>query len=386
MSDHLEAAQALLPALRERVDEARKNRRLPDRTIQDLLDTGILRMLQPTRWGGGETSPLDFFTVQHTLASACPATAWVLGVVGVHAWQLALFDERAQQEVWGEDPTSLISSSYAPVGKVTRVDGGFRISGRWSFSSGSDHCQWVFVGGFAPTPEGSPPDMRTFLVPRSDYRIDDVWHTTALQGTGSNDVVIEDAFVPEHRTHRLFDGFKCDSPGNAVNPGPIYRLPFGQVFVRSVSTTAIGILAGALAVFTDNARTRFATSDGSRVMEDPHTQEVLARAATVLDEVKLVLERDCRVQLSLVEAGERIPLDLRVRHRFNSSHAVVRCVEQVDVLMNTSGGRALFQSHPLNRYFQDAQAARAHYANNPAKPARNLGWTLLGQKTRDFFL
>jgi 3-hydroxy-9,10-secoandrosta-1,3,5(10)-triene-9,17-dione monooxygenase len=386
MSVYLERAQALLPRLAERVDEARSLRRLPDATVQDLQDSGILRMLQPARWGGGECTPLEFFTVQHTLASVSPATAWVLGVVGVHAWQLALFDEQAQQDVWGDDPSTLISSSYAPVGKVTRVDGGFRLSGRWSFSSGSDHCQWVFVGGFAPTEKGSPPDMRTFLVPRSDYQVVDVWHTTALQATGSNDVVVDDVFVPEHRTHRLFDGFKCDSPGNAGNPGATFRLPFGQVFVRSVSTTAIGILAGALGVFTDNARSKFATSDGSRVMEDPHTQEVLARAATVLDEVLLVLARDCDVQLAMARAGERIPLDLRVQHRFNSANAVVRCVEQVDVLMNTSGGRALYKDHPLNRFFQDAQAARAHYANNPAKPARNLGWMMLGQKTRDFFL
>ncbi len=386
MSAYLDRAHSLLPRLAERVDEARTLRRLPGATIQDLQETGILRMLQPARWGGGECTPLAFFTVQHTLGTVSPATAWVLGVVGVHAWQLALFDDRAQQEVWGDDPSTLISSSYAPVGKVTPVDGGFRLSGRWSFSSGSDHCQWVFVGGFAPTPQGAPPDMRTFLVPRSDYAIVDVWQTTGLQATGSNDVVIDDVFVPEHRTHRLFDGFKCDSPGNAVNPGPTYRLPFGQVFVRSVSTTAIGILEGALGVFKASARNKFATSDGARVMEDPHTQEVLARASTVLDEVKLVLARDCEEQLAMARAGDRIPLDLRVRHRFHSSRAVVRCVEQVDVLMNTSGGRALFQDHPLNRYFQDAQAARAHYANNPAKPARNLGWVMLGQKTRDFFL
>lgn len=386
MSSPLDAARALLPTLADRVDQARALRRLPDETIADLQSTGILRMLQPARWGGGECTPLEFFTVQHTLGSVSPATAWVLGVVGVHAWQLALFPEEAQQEVWGDDPSTLISSSYAPVGRVTRVDGGFRLSGRWSFSSGSDHCQWVFVGGFAPTDPAAPPDMRTFLVPRTDYQVVDTWNTTGLQGTGSNDVVIDDVFVPEHRTHRMIDGFKCDSPGNATNPGATYRLPFGQVFVRSVSTTAIGILEGALGVFTDGARRKVATSDGSKVSEDPHTQEVLARAETVLDEVKLVLARDCDVQLAMTRAGERIPIDLRVRHRFNSANAVARCTDQVDVLMATSGGRALFHQHPLNRYFQDAQGARAHYANNPAKPARNLGWVMLGQKTRDFFL
>src|SRR5262249_38516935 len=177
--------------------------------------------------------------VQMTIAAACPSSAWVLGVVAVHGWQLALFPPQAQEDVWGRDREALISSSNAPTGKVIRVEGGFRISGRWSFSSGCDHCHWVFLGGFAPTAPGEKPDMRTFLLPRSDYRIDDNWHVAGLKGTGSKDIVVEDAFVPEHRTHRLIDGYLLKSPGHALNPAPLYRLPFGQIFVRSVSTSAI---------------------------------------------------------------------------------------------------------------------------------------------------
>ncbi|MCA9627503.1 MAG: hypothetical protein KC766_07550, partial [Myxococcales bacterium] len=250
-------AQELLPALRSRVGEADELRRLPDATIADLKRLGFFRMLQPARWGGFELDPQYFFESQWTIASACPSTAWVLGVVAVHSWQLALFPLEAQEEVWGKDTDVLISSSYAPTGKVQKVDGGYEITGRWSFSSGCDHCDWVFLGGFVPT-ESGPPDMRTFLLPKRDYVIEDNWHTMGLRGTGSKDVVVDGAFVPEHRTHKFSDGFKQKSPGNELNPAPLFKLPFGQIFVRSVSTSAIGMAQGALNAFLEVARGRIA--------------------------------------------------------------------------------------------------------------------------------
>src|SRR5262249_55920358 len=154
-----------------------------------------------------------------------------------------------------------------------------------------DHCQWVFLGGFVPTEAGRPPDMRTFLVPRADYCIDDNWHVVGLKATGSKDIVVENAFVPEHRTHKLIDGFKCKSPGNEINPSPLYRIPFGQLFVRSVSTSAIGAAQGALDLFRENAAARVAAADGAKVAEDAATQLVCARAATAIDEARLVLHR-----------------------------------------------------------------------------------------------
>jgi 3-hydroxy-9,10-secoandrosta-1,3,5(10)-triene-9,17-dione monooxygenase len=168
------SARQLGPALIERLSRADELRRLPDETVADFEQAGFFRILQPKRWGGLELDPQTFFQVQIEIARACASSAWVLGVVGAHAWQLALFDERAQAEVWGDDSNALISSSYAPTGTVESVPGGYELSGRWSFSSGCDHCQWVFLGGFAPaSPEAKAPDMRTFLLPRSDYRIED---------------------------------------------------------------------------------------------------------------------------------------------------------------------------------------------------------------------
>ena len=385
--DFVARARELAPILAKRGAEADSLRRLPDATIEDFREAGFFRMLQPSRWGGREVDPRTFFDTQMTIAAGCPSSAWVLGVVAVHAWQLALFDSKAQEDVWGKDSDVLISSSYAPTGKVERVEGGYRIRGRWSFSSGCDHCQWVFLGGFVPPAgDAKAPDMRTFLVPRSDYVIDDNWHVAGLKGTGSKDIVIESAFVPEHRTHRLIDGYKRNSPGNAVNTAPLYRLPFGQIFVRSVSTSAIGMAQGMLDAYRDVASKRIAASDASKVAEDPTTQVVCAEASAAIDEVKLVLYRNFEEMMARVRAGEDIAIDRRVRFRYDSAMAVVKCAEAIDKLFSASGGRAIFLNSPLLRYFLDVHAARAHYANNPDKPGRNFGGVALGMKNVDYFI
>lgn len=374
----------LTQRLSERIDETADLRRLPDASIQDMKDAGVFRVLQPARWGGQEATPNTFFDTQRAIARACASHGWVYGVVGVHAWQLALFPLEAQEEVWGDDPDTLISSSYAPTGKVEKVDGGYRLTGRWSFSSGCDHCDWVFVGGFAPS--DGPPDMRTFLVPRRDYTIDDTWHTFALRGTGSKDVVMDSVFVPEHRTHKFSDGFRCKSPGNAHNPAPLYRLPFGQIFVRSVSTTALGITEAALAFYRSVTGTKVGASDGSKAAEDPLAQMTCTRAATAIDRNLLVLTRNMNELMDAAEQGEVLSVERRAAMRWDSAQAVEASVDAVDRMFTACGGRALFTNSPMYRWFCDVHGARAHYANRPEGPGRNYGRVLLGNKTRDWFI
>lgn len=382
----LERAERLSAEFAARAVETNKLRRLPDENVRAMQEAGFFRILQPSRYGGYEHDPQVFFDVQMTIAKGCPSSAWVLGVVAVHAWQLALFDPQAQEDVWGEDSSVLISSSYAPVGKIARAEGGWIVNGRWSFSSGSDHCDWVFLGGFCPVEEGQRPDMRTFLIPKGDYRIEDTWHTSGLQGTGSNDVVVEDAFVPEHRTHRFNDGYRCASPGNEVNSAPLYRIPFGQIFVRSVSTTAIGIAQGALDTYVSTTRARIATADGSKAADDPSRQIVVAQSAATIDALKLVIRRNFDEMMDYARRGEKIPVEKRVEWRYHSSDVVPKCIEVVDNLMDQSGGRAIFLNNPINRYFQDIHAARAHYANNPDSPGRNFGRVALGMRNKDYFI
>src|SRR6201986_5454459 len=181
----------LLPVLRQRAQEAEDARSFPAESVKALEETGFFRLLQPKTAGGLEAGPVTFFTAVRLIASACGSTGWVASVVGVHPWQLALFPTEAQDDVWGADPATRMSSSYAPTGKAKLVKGGgggYQLNGRWSFSSGCDHASWVLLGGIVTDDEGTPVDFCTFLLPASDYTIDDVWDTVGLGGTGSNDI------------------------------------------------------------------------------------------------------------------------------------------------------------------------------------------------------
>ena len=191
-------ARAMIPALKERARQCTADRNVPAETIAEMQAAGFFRVLQPKRLGGYEMHPNVFFAVQKLLAEGCMSTGWVYGVLGCHPYELALFDDKAQQEVWGDDPSMLVSSTYQPVGKVEHADGGFYLSGHWGFSSGSLHCGWVLLGALVFPEDGEgPPDMRTFLLPREDYKIDpESWQVFGLQGTGSHDITVDRVFVP----------------------------------------------------------------------------------------------------------------------------------------------------------------------------------------------
>ena len=380
-------ARELVPVLRERAAHAAQLGQLPEETLRDFHEAGFFRILQPARWQGYELQPRDFFEVQMTLAEGCMSSAWVLGVVAIHNWQLALFDDRAAEDVWGQDSSVLISSSYMPVGKVERVEGGFRLSGRWGFSSGSKHCQWAFLGALVPPQEaGGAPDYRTFLVPRSDYQIIDNWNVMGLEATGSHDIQVSDAFVPEYRTHRAADGFMQYSPGNAVNSAPLFRLPFGQIFVRAVSSSAIGALQGAIDLFVEHNRSRVGVNDGRKMLQDPAAQTALANAMVCVDECRTVLLRNFDFMLKAAEAGDALAMQTRVKMRYDSALVADKCAKAVAELMFNSGASTIFRSHAINRAFRDIHTGRAHVANNPAKYAWNLGGVSMGQDSSDFFL
>ena len=384
---YLRGVRQLSQAIRGRAAECESLRRLPDETLETFQRSGLLRALQPRRWGGFELSPLTFFDAVAEVAAACPSSAWFLSVVGIHNWQLGLFPEQAQRDVWGKDTSVLISSSYAPTGKVERVDGGFRLSGRWSFSSGCDHCQWVFLGGVAPS-DGPTPDMRTVLLPRSDYRIIDNWHVAGLAGTGSKDIVVEGAFVPEHRTHRFLDAYNFQNPGQAVNTGPLFRLPFGCLFAFCIAVPAIGAARGALDAYRSYMQAKVAAYDGSKVADDPFAQRRLSEAALEIAAAEADLHDTWAAMCAQAEAGDTIPLSARARARWSAANIVLRGVRAVDLLFEASGGRALFLDNPMQRYFRDVHAMRAHALNNPDKASQVFGYAELhpGGTPPEFFL
>ena len=383
----VERARELVPVLRSRAEETCALGQLPEATIADFHKAGFFKIMQPKRYGGYEMNPHTFFEVQMILAEGCMSSAWVLGVVSIHNWQMGMFDVRAQDDVWGQDPTVLVSSSYMPVGKVTPVEGGYRLSGKWGFSSGSKHCKWAFLGAMVPPAQaGEAPDYRTFLVPIGDYRIVDNWDVTGLQGTGSHDIVVEDAFVPEHRTHRAMDGFAGTSPGCKVNTNPVFTLPFGQVFTRAVSSSSIGALQGALDAYVEVNLARVGLNDGKRAALDPIGQYTVAEARAVIDECKLVMFRNFDRMVEAANGGEPLTMDERIKMRFDAAVVPEKCVRLVNELFYGCGAQAIFRTHPINRFMQDINTGRTHVANNPGKFGRNLGATMMGQPNEDFFL
>jgi 3-hydroxy-9,10-secoandrosta-1,3,5(10)-triene-9,17-dione monooxygenase len=381
---YLERARALLPSIRERAAHTEQLRRLPDETFKDFQEAGLFRALQPKRYAGYELDPGTFYQAVIEVGTVCGSSAWILGVVGVHNWQLALFPQQAQDDVWGEDTSTQLSTSLAPTGTVERVDGGYRLSGRWSFSSGCDFCQWAILGGLvAPPYEKAAPERLAFLVPRRDYSIDDNWHVIGLCGTGSKDIVVEAAFVPEYRTFSYREAFEIRSPGLAIHEAPLYRLPFGCIFPYGIASPAIGVALGALHHFRDEAKTRVWTRDGARVAEDGFVQFRLAEAAAEVNAGRDRLLRCFADMMQLARSGQEIPLEHRARYRWEAAHAVAWSVHAVDRLFEASGGRAIFLNNPIQRAWRDVHAMRAHAGNNPEKAAAIFGRSEFGLPPQD---
>ncbi|MER5712689.1 3-hydroxy-9,10-secoandrosta-1,3,5(10)-triene-9,17-dione monooxygenase oxygenase subunit [Streptomyces sp. NPDC042898] len=382
--DVLAAIRDLAPGLRERAAEAEALRRVPDASIKEIEDTGFFQLLQPRAFGGRAADPLVFYSAVKEIAKACGSTGWVASVVGVHPWHVALYDPRAQEEVWGQDPKARIASSYAPTGKATAVAGGFRLSGRWHFSSGCDHVQWALLGCLVPDAEGNPVDMRTFLIPRSDYRVDDVWDTVGLRGSGSNDVVVEDVFVPDHRALSFGPVTALKVPGHELNQEPLYRLPYAGVFTTTITTPIVGIAEGAYDSYTEATRQRFRISYGQKVAEDPFAQVRIARAASDIDASWLQITRNIGEMYALAQRGEELPMELRTRTRRDQVLATERCVAAVDLLMENAGGNAMRTGPgPVQRAWRDAHTGRGHAANDPERALVMYGQCALGIDIHD---
>jgi 3-hydroxy-9,10-secoandrosta-1,3,5(10)-triene-9,17-dione monooxygenase len=355
--DLLDKARALAPILRERAFAAEQARRIPDETIADLKAAGLFRILQPAIYGGYECDPQVFMDVSMILGAACPSTGWVYAVVGVHNWQLALMPKQAQDDVWGVDQDTLISSSYTPRGQVEIVDGGYRLSGRWSFSSGSDHAQWAILGGAATEPDGKVRRL-CFLLPRTDYVVDDVWNVIGLKATGSNDVVVDNAFVPEYRTHPF-------TSGSVTSDAPGYLLPFGNVFTFGITAPLIGAAQGALDEHIAWTRDRVRITRGSRVAEEPFSQARVAEAASDIDAARLQMTRDLEDMMVLARDGKEIPVDLRARGRLDQVRATQLAASAVDRVFTNSGGRVLHEQNPIQRAWRDIHAGSLHNSNVP---------------------
>lgn len=382
----LQRARDMVPRLLARASDAEQAGMVPVETVREMNEAGLFRVLQPKRWGGFELDPRVFYRVQMTLAEGCMSTAWIYGVIGVHNWQLPLFPEQAQQDVWREDASVLIASTYMPTGKAEVIEGGYRFSGRWSFSSGVEHCKWIFLGGLLPRRDGAEGmEHTTFLLPRSDFRVEHNWDVLGLRATGSHDIVVEDVFVPAHRTQRTNDHSDEGCPGRALNPGWLYRIPFTQVFQRAVSSACIGALDGAVTHFRARAAAHVG-KHGAKTAEDVNAQQAVAEAMMATDQLKLILFRNYARIVACARTGTRMPVEERLMQRAQAAQVPKLCAQHASELMRACAASGTYRTNPIERIFRDLHQARGHIANNTDTYARAAGAVLLGLPNADPFV
>jgi 3-hydroxy-9,10-secoandrosta-1,3,5(10)-triene-9,17-dione monooxygenase len=377
-------ARALIPVLARRSLEQKQRRGILAETIAEMHAAGFFRVLQPRRWGGYEMDLGTFYDIEIALGAGDMSSGWTYGVLGVVSWFLGVMDDRSGQEVWGHDTTTLICSSTMPAGKATPVDGGYRLTGHWRYASGCEHCGWALLGGMVHA-ENAAPDWRFFLVPRRDYQTVDAWQVSGLQGTGSIDVSLDDVFVPAYRTQRLQDNFLLRGAGQKLNTSSLYRLPFGQIFVRGVSTAGIGALQAMLAALIDFSRDRISRA-GGRSAENPFVQLLCAETAAAIDEMRATLHRNFAMLHDYARRGETPPLELRLQYKFQSSAVIERCTLLASRIFKASGAAGLSDELPFGRILADLLAARQHISNQYDYYGSNWGAAMFGLESKDLLL
>ncbi|MFL6797445.1 MAG: hypothetical protein ACJ8F3_08530 [Xanthobacteraceae bacterium] len=376
--------RALIPALAARSLAGRRVRRIPDETIADMRHAGLFRVLQPKRWHGYEMDLNTFYEVELALAEGDMSTGWIYGVSGVHPWFMALLDDRAAQEVWGADSSALICSSLMPVGKAIPVEGGYRLSGHWRYASACDHCDWALLGGIV-TAADEAPHGRIFLLPRRDYRTLDTWHVSGLQATGSWDIIVDDVLVPVYRTQSTLDNFRLMGAGQAVNTSSLYRLPFGQIFVRGISTAALGALQGMLTALLSYGQTRN-TRAGGRSSENPFVQLLCAEAASAIDEMRSILHRNFASLHAYAERSETPTVEERLRYKFQSTTVTERCTLLAARIFKATGAAGLSVEFPFGGILADLTAGRQHISNQYEYVGSSWGSVMFGRDNKDLML
>lgn len=258
------------------------------------------------------------------------------------------------------------------MGRATATDGGYRLSGKWSFSSGSAYASGCMVGALIMGADGTPQDYVSMLVPAADYTIDDVWHTVGLRGTGSNDIVVDDVFVPHHRVLSVNDSFNCDTPGSKVNTNPMYRLPLFSIMTTTIASPLIGMAEGAYAEHVEHQRGRVRVFEGTQVKDDPFAKLRIAKAASEIDASWLQMMRNIEAVEAAAQEGA-VPMELRATLRRDQVRAAERAIDAVDRVFESSGASAIALSHPIQRFWRDAHAARVHVANDPESALKLFG-------------
>lgn len=362
-------------------ETADRNRRLSDELVADLAHSGLIGLLQPRRWGGLEVSFPDFVRVSEVLATYDVATSWVQVLLGCHHWWGALVDLPMQQELWGDNPHRLFADVFAPMGKLEHTADGLRLSGRWMFASGVHWSDFVALGANgALTPDGEPEYLMLF-VPKGDFRIVDDWDTVGLRGTGSSSVEVAGAIVPPHRVVRMGHMVASGTaPGQTINPGPIYQVPFVAGLSIALAPTSVGGAQGMLSAFTERMRSRTPLFSADRQDALVSSQLLLADNAVRVDAMQQLMYRyaDALQAFGRGEGSLDAP-ELRVRSFAWRAWLARQARELATELFTHTGATAIYGGNALQRRWRDLHAMAQHLVINHETASRAFGRYLAGQ-------
>jgi alkylation response protein AidB-like acyl-CoA dehydrogenase len=353
----LTISDEFVASLAERAAEAEDLRRLPDATIADFRASGMGRLLLPARYGG-EQAPLPaILDPVRRMAHGCASSAWTLGFYILHNWMLALFGEQAQDEVFADGPV-LCPAPLAPTGRGVPVDGGVRLSGRWSWATGIMAADWVMVGALCGPDDARYPALA--LLPVEDIAVEDVWHTDGMRGTGSHDVVVHDTTVPEHRLVKLTDVYAGTAPGAGLHDGTAYRWPMVPALALLAAMPALGTAEHVADLFATRLGERVLAYSGVAQKEQPAAQMRLGDARVRLRALRGLLADTVATVETMVTEGARIPRSVRAQARLAAAHIVHESRAVVADLLESSGASAHFLHNPLQRAKRDIDVICGH--------------------------
>ena len=376
-------AAALKPALRDRQRETERNRRVSEDSVAEIKAAELYKILQPARYGGFEYDLWTFTRCAAEIGAGCGSTAWVYATAAQHQWQIGMYDDAAQAEVWGDTPEAISASSYSPGGTAVEIDGGYRISGKWLYCSGVLNSDWMILGArIAEDAESEPYTQGYVLVPKADYSVEDNWDVVGLVGTGSNDVIMEDVFVPLHRMLTLEQALSGNPPGAAVNGNELWQIPFFAAISLCLCAPAMGMAQGALETYVDMIGVRktrgAALSQPQSMAEFPTIQVRVAEASAAIDAAKMLVRRDCQDIMRIMAEGRELTVEERARNKGDLSFAVKMARQAVDLLYESVGGAGLSNDSKTQRYWRDVHGASKHISMNWDMCSTLYGRVLLG--------